>query len=155
MMTGNTIRNISLVTAVLALDGSRGDFVPTGVPLMAAADQRPANDLSARLVVIGGDGCPCLNIRFTNQGPGPSPSFAYQVSQQKWLVVGKKYGAAKMLNSLAEGAVPGLALSGTWQKNYWLALEPGAKYLFKVVYSPALNDGNNSNHNVEVTFTTP
>lgn len=155
MMTGSrTILNIGLATAVLTLDGgSRADLLPTPVPLMAVADQRTANDLSARLLLVGGDGCPCLTLKFTNLGPGPSPSFAYQISQQK--LVGKSYGAARMLNSLAEGAVPGLPLTGTWQKLHWLVLEHGAKYRFKVVYSPVLNDLNNSNHNVEITYQVP
>ena len=147
--------SISLAVAVLSMvAGGPPHRVPTPIPA-PAQDPRSLWDISAKLVLMGGDGCPCINVRFTNLGPGTSTAFSYQVTQQKFLPAQKRYGAATTLNTLANGAVPSLASTKYWQTNYWLTMESGTKYLFKIVYSPTLIDRSLTNHNVELTYTIP
>lgn len=112
-------------------------------------------DIQAKLTLMGGDGCPCLNVRFTNLGPDSSRAFNYQVTQSKWLVGQKRYGTPVPLNKLSDGAVPALVINGYRQKNFFLKLDTGSTYLFKVVYSPTLNDANAANHNVELKYSLP
>jgi len=152
---GNLRRSAGLAAVALCLSGwTPAEFVPVRVALAAQPDQH-VYDLSARLQMIGGDGCPCLNLRFTNLGPSASTAFNFQVTQQKWIVGQKRYGAVQALNAMADGAVPLLAPARDWQKNYNLNLESGSRYLFKIKYSPTINDANNANHNIELTFTLP
>jgi hypothetical protein len=131
-----------------------------GVLLAALLGREPDQsrypfDIQAKLTLMGGDGCPCLNVRFTNLGPENSKAFNYQVTQSKWLAGQKRYGTPVALNQFSEGAVPALAINGYRQKNFFLKLDSGSTYLFKVVYSPALNDANATNHNVELKYSLP
>ena len=123
-------------------------------------------DIAARLLVFGGDGCPCLNVRFTNLGPLGSTAFLFQVTQQKFLPAERRYGAPTALksyetfreapgNPLEDGKVPALAATKYWQTNYYPSMESGSKYLFKITYSPSLIDMNSANHNIEITYTVP
>ena len=146
--------SISLAVAVLSmLAGGPPDRVPPPVPA-PVQDPRSLWDIGAKMVVMGGDGCPCLNVRFTNLGPGTSSAFSYQVTQQKFLPAQKRYGAATALNATAT-AVPGLGATKYWQTNYWPTMESGAKYLFKIIYAPTLIDRTLTNHNIEITYTIP
>ena len=147
--------SISLAVAVLSMvAGGPPDRVPTPIPA-PAQDPRSLWDISTKLTLMGGDGCPCINARFTNLGPGTSTAFNFQVTQQKFLPAQKRYGAATVLNPTIAGPVPALAGTKYWQTNYWLTLESGSKYLFKIIYSPTLIDRTLTNHNVEITYTVP
>jgi hypothetical protein len=126
-----------------------------GVLYLALAAQRGAYDVAAKLQLSGGDGCPCLTVRFTNLGPDSSRAFTYQVVEYKWLAAEKRYETGVALNTLREGAIPGLKPTGSQQKTYFLKLDSGATYLLKLEYTPALNDGNNANHNVELKYSFP
>jgi hypothetical protein len=112
-------------------------------------------DIQAKLTLMGGDGCPCLNVRFTNLGPDSSKAFNYVVTQSKYLVGQKRYGTPVPLNKLSDGAVPALVINGFRQKNFFLRLDGGSTYLFRVTYSPVLTDANSANHNIELKYSFP
>src|SRR5688572_12873280 len=84
------------------------------VPVPLADLQRYSFDIAAKLQLVGGVGCPCLNLRFTNLGPSRSTGFTYQVVQYKWLATEKKYGTGMDLNTQGEGAVPALGTTASW-----------------------------------------
>jgi|GEM_PF-2562067 len=126
---------------------------PFPVPL--ADLQRYSFDIAAKLQLVGGEGCPCLNLRFTNLGPSRSTGFTYQVVQYKWLATEKKYGTGMDLNTQGEGAVPALGTTASWQKNFALSLETPSSYLFKILYIPPLMDGNPGNHNIQLRYAFP
>jgi len=121
----------------------------------AAAPQRAPFDVAAKLQVSGGDKCPCVTVRFTNLGPDSSAAFSYQVVQYRWLASQKRYETGVAMNTLREGAVLGLKPSGSRQNTYFLKLDSGSTYLLKLEYTPALLDGNNTNHNVELKYSFP
>lgn len=119
------------------------------------AAQRSSFDVAAKLQLSGGEKCPCVTVRFTNLGPDSSRTFRYQVVQYKWLAAEKRYEAGIALNTLREGSIPGLKPTGAQQKTYFLKLDSGSTYLLKLEYTPALSDGNNANHNVELKYSFP
>jgi hypothetical protein len=122
---------------------------------IAVAAQRASFDIAAKLQLSGGDGCPCVTVRFTNLGPDSSSAFSYQVVQYKWLVTERRYEAGVALNTLREGTIPRLKATGSQQKTYALKLDSGSTYLLKLEYTPGLKDGNNANHNVELKYSFP
>ena len=122
---------------------------------LAVAGQGASFDVAAKLQLSGGDGCPCVTARFTNLGPDSSRTFSYQLVQYRWLVAEKRYEAGVALNTLREGAIPRLKPTSSQQKTYILKLDSGTTYLFKLEYTPALRDGNNANHNVELKYSFP
>jgi hypothetical protein len=130
-------------------------LTPLPAPGPAIQAQRYPFDIAAKLQLMGGDGCPCLNVRFTNLGPAGSPRFTYQVVQYQWLAPQKRYATGKDLNTQSEGAVPVLGPAASWQKSYPLTLETPSSYLFKIIYTPPLNDGNLANHSVQLRYVFP
>ncbi len=121
----------------------------------AVAAQRAPFDVTAKMQLSGGDGCPCVTARFTNLGPDSSRAFTYQVVQYKWLPSEKRYEAGVALNTLRDGTIRPLKATGSEQKTYFLKLDSGSTYLLKLEYTPALRDGNNANHNVELKYSFP
>jgi hypothetical protein len=122
---------------------------------IAVTAQRSAFDVAAKLQLSGGDGCPCVTVRFTNLGPDSSRAFTYQVVQYKWIIAEKRYEAGVALNTLRNGAVARLKPTGSQQTTYPLKLDSGSTYLLKLEYTPALRDANSANHNIELKYSFP
>jgi hypothetical protein len=133
----------------------RGKILGLAVLGFAVTAQRAPFDVAAKLQVSGGEKCPCVTVRFTNLGPDSSSAFSYQVVQYRWLASEKRYETGVALNTLREGAVLRLKPAGSRQNTYFLKLDSGSTYLLKLEYTPALLDGNNANHNLELKYSFP
>lgn len=159
---------VAACVGVLTLSGAGTAWGPRFSPASPSraveVERQLTYDITARLRISSdGEGNHKLRVNFENIGPVNSPAFQFQA--YRYIQSPSGLGSGVAVNSLQNGSVPSLAArssgvkvipGGKWEKYFDMSgIVRGTTYVFRITYSPALNDANNANHKIELKYTAP